>query len=104
MYLLNTTFVVHPDVFHNWKKFIKQVYIPLSLDEIKFEGVTVMKIHTEQEAGEMTYSVQFKTSHKENVQFFQDQIQPRLHRELGKVFGETVVPFTTLLQEVTLDD
>lgn len=104
MYLLNTTFVIHPDVFNNWKKFIKQVYIPLSLDEIKFEDVKVMKIHSEQEGGELTYSVQYKTPHKENIQFFQDQIQPRLHRELGKVFGETVMPFSTLLQEVQLDD
>lgn len=80
------------------------MYIPLSLNEIKFDDVKVIKIHTEQEGGEMTFSVQFKTPHKKNIQFFQDQIQPRIHRELGKVFGETVMPFTTLLEEVTLDD
>lgn len=103
MYLLNTTFVIQPGAFSNWKKFIKSVYIPLSLDELKFEDVTIMKIYAQQEDGDLTYSVQFKTPHIEYIQFYQQEIQPRLLRELGKVFGDTVLPFSTILEEVRLD-
>lgn len=103
MYLLNTTFVIQSAVFGNWKKFIKTVYIPLSLNELKFDDVQIMKIHTEQEGGDLTYSVQFKTPHLEYIQFYQKEIQPRMLRELSKVFNETVLPFSTVLQEVQLD-
>ncbi len=104
MYIINTTFVIHPQVFENWKKFIKQVYIPLSLDELKFDDVKIMKVMVDQEGGEVTYTVQLKSQHKEYIDFYQQQIQPRLLREMSNVFKEAVMQFTSILHETHLDD
>ena len=101
MHILNTTFVIHPTVFENWKKFIKQVYIPLSMDELKFDDVKILKVHTDDE--QLTYGVQLKSQHAEYIAFYTKEIQPRLLRELESAFKQSVVHFTTVLEEVQLN-
>ncbi len=103
MHTINTTFIIHPQVFQNWKKFIKQIYIPLSMDELKFDDVRIQKVLTD-EQDQLTYTVQLKTEHESYVKFYQDEIHPRILREMTKVFKESVVTFTTVLQDVHLDD
>ncbi len=103
MYIINTTFIIHPTVLENWKKFIKQVYIPLSLNELQFDDISVMQVLVEQEGGEKTFTVQLKSEHKQYIDFYQQQIQPRILRELTKVFKESVMHFTSIMQETSLD-
>lgn len=104
MYIINTTFAIHPGVFSGWKSFIKQVYIPLSLDELKFDDVKILRVHLDDENNELTYSVQLKSEHKEYIQFYQQEIQPRLLREMSNLFKEQVMHFSTLLEETQLDE
>lgn len=103
-YILNVTSLVQPDSNDNWIKYLRKTFIPKS-KELKGVGeVKLLKVHTAQESGDLTYSVQVKTNNPDVLQNYNHQVYPVLRHETQTKFGEKVMLFATILEHLTFDE
>lgn len=96
MYIYNVTISIDPDIQQEWLHWMQQEHIPEMLATGKFTSAKLLRVHAE-EAGGLTYAVQYTTESKETLQRYYTENADIL-RAKSKRFEGKFVAFRTELE------
>lgn len=80
---------------------LRENYIPKALESGEVHTPRMLKILTDESEG-VNYSLQFRVESIEILEVWYRSTGDLLHHEMLKLFGEKMVGFSTLLEEVGL--
>jgi hypothetical protein len=94
MYIYNITFNVEECIEHEWKKYVKRIFIPKMLQTGSFQSALTSKILVEEMQG-ISYSIQFKSKNKEKLHKFINGKFNEILTEIHQKFSPKMVYFAT---------
>ena len=97
-YIYNITYHIAPEVSAQWQAWIGE-YLPQWLEQSQFSRVKLLKIHLDQPDSE-AFSLQYETEDQQVAAHFRSVLEPTYRRAVYEQFGEKVLSFGTLLQEL----
>ncbi|HET8837656.1 MAG TPA: DUF4286 family protein [Flavobacteriaceae bacterium] len=100
MYIYNVTVNIQEDVHDQWLKWMKHEHIPEMLSTGKFSKALMTKVLVEEVMGGITYSVQYFTESKQQLDKYYKEDAEHL-RKKSKVFDGKFVAFRTELEIVS---
>ena len=101
MFVYNITFNVEPPIESEWLKWMKNEHILDILGTQHFTEHRLLRLINEHpDASGTTYAVQFTATNIAHVQQYLSNQGTILQDELRAKFGEKVLSFTTLLEEI----
>ncbi|MAZ41366.1 MAG: DUF4286 family protein [Cyclobacteriaceae bacterium] len=101
MFVYNITFNVEPPIESEWLKWMKNEHILDILGTQHFTEYRILRLINEHpDASGTTYAVQFTATNIVHVQQYLSNQGTILQNELRAKFGEKVLSFTTLLEEI----
>lgn len=104
MIVYNTTFHIHKEILAECLAFLKSQYIPrAAASGLLHEPFLRRILNSENEEGE-SYSVQFHTQDMASLNQWLRQEGGALQQELIGRYKEKIVGFSTLLEEIELND
>ena len=104
MIVYNTTFHIHKDLLADCSAFLKSRHIPQAAASGLLHDPYLRRIlNSENEEGE-SYSVQFHTQDTASLNRWWQLEGRALQQEVGDRYQEKVGGFSTLLEEIALDD
>ena len=102
MIIFNTTYCMEAAVHQECLAWLQEKYIPVAVHSGQVKSPTLARIYS-QEGGEgENYSLQFKVESIDLLQEWYESTGDRLQIALNAKFGEQVLTFTTLMEEVVL--
>ncbi|MDR1729152.1 MAG: DUF4286 family protein [Prevotellaceae bacterium] len=99
MIVFNTTYLVSLDVHDAWLQWISFRHIPSMLDTSFFIEHRLFKVLVDEEQG-ITYSLQFSSPDMATIEEWQKKHRAETEADLRETFGESVMSFSTLLEEI----
>lgn len=102
MYIFNTTFLVNENRVAEWHNWIKDVYCPTIGGQMLTHGFEVFEVISVTDDQSRTFSVQWRcesSSHLEQI----DEISANVIKAMSHHFGESVLHFSTVLQQYNID-
>lgn len=101
MYIVNTTFVIEPDIHDRWYRLMTEKVIP-AITAQQFDIVAFTCVLSEQSDGHHTYSLQVAAQDIASYEQFMTQIIGDYVAISKELFGEKALHFTTLLKKIVL--
>lgn len=98
MYIYNVTINIDADIHESWVKWMREVHIPEMLATGKFYKALMTRVMTTEDTG-ITYSVQYTTQTKAELQKYYDEDAERL-RSKSLHFAGKFIAFRTELQVI----
>lgn len=102
MLIFNTTFHIEDGVHNECITFLKDVYIPESINGGFLLEPRFAKIHSQHELSGCSYSLQFYVKNIETLNHWLTGGETLLQQKLKASFGEKVLGFVTVMEEVKL--
>lgn len=99
MFIFNTTYTVHESAQTAWLKHTKTITIPDMIDD-GFHSPKLMRIDHIVEPGYFNFALQFCADNKEFIERWQNEIQPEYTMEHRRIFGDKVLFFCTVMEEI----
>lgn len=99
MYIYNITINVEEEIHDQWLRWMKEEYIPATLQTGKFSKALMTRVMIEEELGGITYSIQFTTQSRELLDRYYKEDARRL-RDEGLRFQGHYAAFSTELEVV----
>lgn len=99
MYIINTTFVVAPEVQQMWLGILKEKYIPF-LRERGYTSLVFSRIISVEAVDQFTYSLQVEVEDIPAYQTLTGEIFEEYWRIADPLFGDKVLWFTTLMKKM----
>jgi hypothetical protein len=101
MIVYNVTINLDEAIAEEWLTWMKSIHIPLVMDTGCFEGYKILKLLNERTDFEgPTFAVQYFSPDMKTMQKYSSQFAPSLQKEVKDKYGERLVAFRTLLEEV----
>lgn len=97
MYIYNVTANIEVSIHQEWLVWIKE-HIPKVLATGKFEKATLTRVLVEEDMGEVTYSIQYRSYSREALDAFYREDAPKFRSEAIKKFADKMLAFRTELQ------
>lgn len=102
MIIYNTTFHVEHEILEECLQYLKKLYIPKAAESGFLHNPCLWKVlYTRQEEG-TSFSVQFHVKNMDTLNYWIEKEGSSLHKDLSERFGNKVVGFSTLLEEIDL--
>lgn len=102
MIIFNTTFHADDDVNTAFLQFIKESYIPIAGSSGFLLNPRLSLIHRQHEEGGVSYSLQFYVKNTDTLNHWFSIEGNNLQEQLTKRFGNKVMGFVTILEEIEL--
>lgn len=103
MVIVNTTFVMHPDVSNDVLAWIKSAYLASAIYCGAFaEHTFIAKILADISPDTISYAVHVGFEDKESAQKWCEGVGASLRRKLSERWGERAVAFHTYLEQVEI--
>src|SRR5690554_236057 len=102
MILYNLTIHIAAEKEKDFVKWMKEVHIPEVMATGLFEESKFFKLLLEVEEGGINYSTQYFTASLENFHNYQEHFAAGIHEKLKEKFGEQLVFFGSLLEQIDL--
>lgn len=102
MIVFNTTFHLEDDIHENGIRFLKEIYIPTAADSGFLFEPRLARIYAQHEEEGVSYSLQFRVKNTETLNHWLSSDGQKLQSEIGKCFGNKMLGFITLMEEVNL--
>lgn len=99
MIVANTTFHVESSVEHEWVAWVHATYLAIATSAGVACSPLFLKIMSPVEGG-VCYAVQLQAESEATVDGWLNELQPKLLAEMHSRWGEKVLFFTTLMEEV----
>jgi len=103
MLIFNTTFHTDNDVHDEYLNYMRQVYIPQSLDSGFLLEPRLARIHAQHEQSGISYSLQFKVKNIDTLNFWLSNGGNNLHEKMVIKFGNKVAGFVTVMEEIGIE-
>jgi DNA-directed RNA polymerase beta' subunit len=101
MIIYNVTCNIPESIETEWVHWMKHVHIPEVIATEKFTGFKMLKLLTNVEDNEgVNYAIQYYCHSIEDYQQYADEFAPALKAKTYERYGEQVLAFRTLLEEV----
>lgn len=97
-YIYNITYHIAPEVSAQWQAWIGE-HLSQWLEQSQFSRVKLLKIHLDQPDSE-AFSLQYETEDQQVAAHFRSVLEPTYRRAVYEQFGEKVLSFGTLLEEL----
>lgn len=104
MIVYNTTYTVGNGDAKNFIIWINEVYIPRAKDDGRLKNARLLQILTHKDPDTECFSLQFELESTDQLQQWYAQSGKALVEEMLRMFGEKVVGFSTIMNDVTLQD
>lgn len=102
MIIFNTTFHVEDEVCDDYIRFIKETYVIRAVNSGFLYEPRFARIHAQHEESGTSYSLQFKVKNVDTLNHWYATEGEALQKELTARFGNKVLGFVTLLEEISL--
>lgn len=101
MFLYNVTVNVDPGLENEWLTWMKQDHLPKMLDTKRFYDARILKLLNEsQEATGTTFAVQYMAHSLGDIEDYLNNEAEALRKDTAEKFGNRIVAFRTVLEEV----
>jgi hypothetical protein len=101
MIVYNVTSSVSEEVFEDWFVWMRDVHIGNVMATGCFEGYKMLRMIGDKHNAEgVTYAVQYYAKDMKTMNIYASKFSPDLQEEVFKRYGEKVLSFRTLLEEV----
>jgi hypothetical protein len=101
MYIYNVTTNIDESIHEQWLSWMQKTHIPQMMATGKFTNAKMCRVLIEEEMGGFTYSVQYATASKENLQKYYAEDAPKLRQESSALFADKLLAFRTELEIVS---
>ncbi len=106
MYIVNTSFMVEPDVHDRWYELFVGRVVPY-VREAGFggesgRGIVFTRVLTDNGDSHYTYSLQVEVPDTAEYQRFMHEVMGEYRSIAGPLFGEQALHFTSLLKKITI--
>lgn len=102
MLIFNTTFHVEDEVKEKYLTFLKETYIPESINSGFLHQPRFASIHVQHELNGSSYSLQFCVKNIDTLNYWLSQGGQVLEEKMTQMFGQKVLRFVTLMDEIEL--
>ncbi|MFY8020667.1 MAG: DUF4286 family protein [Bacteroidia bacterium] len=101
MIIYNVTVNVEEGIHLEWLNWMKTIHIPEVMATGMFKDYRMLKLISKQEdeLGE-TYAIQYYAENLDRFFQYQNEFAPALKQKTLELFGEKVLAFRTLMEEV----
>ncbi len=103
MYIFNITFHIEDSIIDEGLVFLKQEYIPKAVQNGMFFNPRICFVLPKHKEDGKNYSVQFYVKNKTILNDWQETVGQPLHKEIANRFGEKLLGFVTVLEELDLE-
>lgn len=103
MIIHNTTYHVVHEMNNLFVLFLKEYYIPRATESGLFTEPRLLFIRAQDQSEGVNYSLQFRAKDTQAVDEWFHQVGDNLNRTLTLRFGNDVLGFVTMLEELKLD-
>lgn len=101
-HLVNTTFIVEPEITGEWISWLGSHYIAAAMsDPVCAVSPLLCRILAPMEGGE-GYALQMIINRPDMAAYFTEKLQPRLLETMAERFGTRAMGFTTLMEVVDI--
>ena len=101
MLIYNVTTGVDKKIEQEWLVWMKEVHIPDVMKTHMFLGYRMYKVLTAAEDETVSYAIQYQAKSINQVEHYLEKFAPSLREEVKKKFGDKVVSFRTLLEDIS---
>ncbi|MDR1883151.1 MAG: DUF4286 family protein [Prevotella sp.] len=102
MIIFNTTFHVEDSVCNDYINYMKDIYIPEAVVDGSLSKPRFARIQAQHEESGNSYSLQFQVENAGALDRWFKTQGPALQKEIAARFGNKVLGFVTLLEEIEL--
>ena len=99
-YIFNTTFLVEAPLEQEWLTHLQTTYLPYLQVQKWCSDILFTRIKHETRQDGISFSLQLIFDSKETLQQYLQNEQERFLQSLHDHFGQRILPFSTLLEEV----
>ncbi len=100
MIVYNVTSAVDKEIAEDWISWMKDHHIPGLLETGMFDNYRILKVLTHDDEKTFSYAVQYFAPTMKHVEQYVQLHAPRLRAEVQARYGDRVVSYRTLLEEV----
>lgn len=101
MIIYNVTSSVDKEIAEEWLSWMKDKHIPELLKTGLFEHYKILKVHSHDEnEPTLSFAVQYYSKSIADVNEYLTKYAPRLRDDVQKRYGNRVLAYRTLLEEV----
>jgi hypothetical protein len=101
MIIFNTTYCMEYSAHDRCLVWLREKYIPRALQSGQMHSPRMSKILSQDTDG-INYSLQFRVESVEMLEAWYIEVGDQLQQELSNHFGESVLGFSTLMEEVEI--
>lgn len=102
MIICNTTFSVPKHLQIEFIKYMREEYVPQSLDNSIITEPRLARVYSENEEGGYSYALEFKVESLDLLEEWNVTVGKNLYIKLMKHFKQNIPGFTTVLQPINL--
>lgn len=100
MIVYNVTCSVDRSVAEEWISWMKDKHIPELIKTGLFSSYKILKVLSHDDPGTLSFAVQYYSKSVEDVNEYLETHASRLRNEVQQRYGDRVVAYRTLLEEV----
>lgn len=101
MIIYNVTCNIPEDIEEEWVHWMKHEHIPEVIATEKFTGFKMLKLLTVVDGNEgVNYAIQYYCHSLEDYENYNEKFAPALRQKTAEKYGEKVLAFRTLLEEI----
>ena len=100
MLIFNTTFHVEDKVRDAYLEYMKLLYIPKAVSSGFLQVLSFAHIHSQHGEQGTSYALQFRVKNSDTLDYWMKNEGESLRHEIGIKFGENVLAFVTILEEI----
>lgn len=102
MIIYNTTFSVPKELQHKFLDFIRNEYIPVSIQNHAMKEPRLARVFTKDDNEDASYALEFKSDTIEALEEWNQTVGRELYFLTTTRFGQNIQGFATLLQPIDL--
>lgn len=100
MIIFNTTYHVEDEIHYDYLDYIRETFIPKALESGFLYEARLARIVAQYDEPGTSYSLQFRVKNSDTLRHWLHESGDSLNKELTEKFGDKVLGFVTLLEEV----
>ena len=94
-----TVSLADESIHHEWLQWMKEIHIPQVMQTGMFADSKMMRVLNEENDG-VTYAIQYRCESLASYERYRTMFAPALQAETARKYGDKVLAFRTLLEEV----
>jgi hypothetical protein len=100
MIIYNTTYHIDKQILEEVLRYLKEIYIPQAVESGFLQSPHLSRVMNTPEEEGTGIALQFHVKNQETLHYWLEHEGRSYHQQLSKKFGEKILGFVTLLEEL----